>query len=108
MEGIEMPQYAARVVVMMPDGQELRARLYERRRAAVGWQYRVGITCWAAGSSGRTEPAEQSVWLDARHVRPLEGGDYSRVPTLATPSVDGRQAWTVQDSLTAPATPEHA
>ncbi len=91
-----MPQNAARVTVMMPDGQELLARLYERRRAAVGWQYRVGITCWAVGSSGRTEPAEQSVWLDARHVRPLEGGDYSRIPTLATPT-GGRQAWTVQD-----------
>ncbi|MFF2205193.1 DUF6233 domain-containing protein [Streptomyces sp. NPDC058145] len=92
-----MPQNAARVTVMMPDGQELLARLYERRRAAVGWQYRVGITCWAVGSSGRTERAEQSVWLDARHVRPLEGGDYSRIPTLATPTADGRQAWTVQD-----------
>ncbi|MFI1565262.1 DUF6233 domain-containing protein [Streptomyces sp. NPDC020490] len=92
-----MPQNAARVTVIMPDGQELRACLYERRRAAVGWQYRVGITGWAVGSSGRTEPAEQSVWLDARHVRPLEGGDYSRIPTLATPTADGRQAWTVQD-----------
>ncbi|WP_222946974.1 DUF6233 domain-containing protein [Streptomyces sp. TRM49041] len=57
----------------------------------------MGITCWAVGSSGRTKPAEQSVWLDARHVRPLEGGDYSRIPTLATPTTDGRQAWTVQD-----------
>ncbi|MFF7183460.1 DUF6233 domain-containing protein [Streptomyces sp. NPDC008121] len=92
-----MPQNAARVTVMMPDGQELLARLYERRRAAVGWQYRVGITCWAVGSSGRTESAEQSVWLDARHVRPLEGGDYSRIPTVAALTTDERQAWTVQD-----------
>ncbi|MER7577943.1 DUF6233 domain-containing protein [Streptomyces sp. NPDC126514] len=96
-EGIEMPRNTARVAITMPDGQELRACLYERRRAAVGWQYRVGITCWAVGSRGRTEPAEQRVWLDARHVRPLEGGDYSRIPTLATPTADGRQAWTVQD-----------
>uniref|UniRef100_UPI003F491172 DUF6233 domain-containing protein n=1 Tax=Streptomyces sp. CA-141956 TaxID=3240051 RepID=UPI003F491172 len=97
MEGVVMPQNAARLIVIMPDGQELRARLYERRRAATGWQYRVGITGWAVGSSGRTVPEEQSVWLDARHVRPLEGGDYSRIPTLATPAADGRQAWTVQD-----------
>ncbi|MEU9298655.1 DUF6233 domain-containing protein [Streptomyces sp. NPDC048266] len=92
-----MLQNAARVTVIMPDGQELRAFLYERRRVAVGWQYRVGITGWAAGSGGRAEPAEQSVWLDARHVRPLEGGDYSQIPTLVTPTADGRQAWTVQD-----------
>ncbi|MGW2583882.1 DUF6233 domain-containing protein [Streptomyces virginiae] len=57
----------------------------------------MGITCWAVGSSGRAVPEEQSVWLDARHVRPLEGGDYSRIPTLATPAADGRWAWTVQD-----------
>ncbi|WP_159395875.1 DUF6233 domain-containing protein [Streptomyces sp. 3211] len=86
----------ARVAITMPDGQELRARLYERRRAADGWQYRVGITCWTAGSGGRAEPAEHGVWLDARHVRPLDGGDYSRIPNRTTPDV-GRQAWTVQE-----------
>ncbi|MYU00284.1 MULTISPECIES: DUF6233 domain-containing protein [unclassified Streptomyces] len=92
-----MSQNVVRVTVIMPDGQELRACLYERRRAAVGWQYRVGITGWTVGSNGRTEPTEQRVWLEARYVRPLEGGDYSRIPTLVAPAADGRQAWTVQD-----------
>ncbi|WP_420082962.1 DUF6233 domain-containing protein (plasmid) [Streptomyces sp. JL4002] len=91
-----MPQNTARVNVALPDGQELRAHLYERRRTGGGWQYRVGITCWTTDGSGRTQPAEQSVWLDARHVRPLEGADYSRIPTHTAPA-DGRQAWTVQD-----------
>ncbi|MFI0206897.1 DUF6233 domain-containing protein [Streptomyces sp. NPDC016734] len=49
---------------------------------------------WAPGSSGRVEPVEQDVWLDACHVRPLVGGDYRHVPTQAD---GGRQAWTVQD-----------
>ncbi|MFE9934427.1 DUF6233 domain-containing protein [Streptomyces sp. NPDC005533] len=83
----------------MPDGQELRAHLYERRRTSDGWQYRVGISCWAPSEKeGCTEPAEHNVWLDARHVHPLQGGDYTRVPTRpATPAGHGRQAWTVQD-----------
>lgn len=85
----------ARVVVTLPDGQELRARLYERRRAADDWQYRVGIACWAVGGSGRAQPAEHSVWLDARHLRPLDGADYSRIPTRAIPAAGG-QAWTLQ------------
>ncbi len=92
-----MPGSTARVTVALPDGQELRACLYERRRAAGGWQYRVGITGWAAGSSGRAERVEQVVWLDACHVRPLAGGDYRDVPTRTTPADGGRQAWTVQD-----------
>ncbi|WP_420716593.1 DUF6233 domain-containing protein [Streptomyces sp. H27-H1] len=41
---------------------------------------------------------EHSVWLDADHVRPLEGGDYSAVPTRpAAPAGRARQAWTVQN-----------
>ncbi|GAA0699516.1 hypothetical protein GCM10010260_83560 [Streptomyces filipinensis] len=94
----------ARVAVTLPDGQQLRAHLYERRRAADGWQYRVGITCWAAGSSGRAEPSEHSIWLDACHVRPLPGADYSRIPTRAVPAAGG-QAWTLQDL---PHRPGHA
>lgn len=91
-----MPGDVARVAVALPDGQELRAQLYERRHAAGGWQYRVGITCWAPASNGRAEPAEQGVWLDARYVRPLPGADYSRIPTRTTPATS-RQAWTLQD-----------
>lgn len=91
-----MPRDVARVAVTLPDGQELRARLYERRRAADGWQYRVGITIWAPGSSVHPEPVEHGVWLDACHVRPLEGGDYSSIPTRTSNS-SSRQAWTVQE-----------
>ncbi|MEU1307774.1 DUF6233 domain-containing protein [Streptomyces cinnamoneus] len=91
-----MPRDVARVAVTLPDGQQLRARLYERRRAAGGWQYRVGITIWAPGSSVHPEPVEHGVWLDACHVRPLEGGDYSSVPTRTSNS-SRRQAWTVQE-----------
>ncbi|MFD3808388.1 DUF6233 domain-containing protein [Streptomyces sp. NPDC058619] len=90
----------ARVIAVMPDGQELRASLYERRRTSAGWEYRVGVTVWGTGSGGRPEPVEHRVWLGASHVRPLEGGDYSMVPTrpAGTPAAfsAGRQAWTVQ------------
>ncbi|MFD3760872.1 DUF6233 domain-containing protein [Streptomyces sp. NPDC058622] len=90
----------ARVIAVMPDGQELRASLYERRRTSEGWEYRVGVTVWGTGAGGRLESVEHRVWLGAGHVRPLEGGDYSRVPTrpASTPAalVGGRQAWTVQ------------
>ncbi|WP_327417511.1 hypothetical protein [Streptomyces sp. NBC_01233] len=95
-----MPAGNARVVVVLPDGQELRASLYERRRVPDGWQYRVAITIWTAASSGHQEPVEHTVWLDAVHVRPIEGGDYSSVPTrAATPVGRGaaRQAWTIQN-----------
>ncbi|MGW6413002.1 DUF6233 domain-containing protein [Streptomyces vinaceus] len=92
-----MPEYTARVAVTLPDGQQLRARVYERRHVAGGWQYRVGITSWASTGNGRcAEPVEHSVWLNARHVRPLPGADYSRVPTRTTPA-NGQQAWTLQD-----------
>lgn len=90
----------ARVVVILPDGQELRASLHERRRGPDGWQYRVAITLWTAGTDGRQEPAEHAVWLDADHVRPIEGGDYSTVPTRPpAPAGRGaaRQAWTIQN-----------
>ncbi|MFD9458558.1 DUF6233 domain-containing protein [Streptomyces sp. NPDC054904] len=90
----------AQVIAVMPDGQELRAFLYERRRASEGWEYRVGVTVWETGSMGRPESVEHRVWLGADYVRPLEGGDYSRVPTRPanTPAAfaGGRQAWTVQ------------
>lgn len=95
-----MPAGNARVVVVLPDGQELRASLYERRRVADGWQYRVAITLWTAASNGHQEPVEHTVWLDAGHVRPIEGGDYSTVPTRPTPPAGhgtARQAWTIQN-----------
>ncbi|MFD9631950.1 DUF6233 domain-containing protein [Streptomyces violascens] len=86
----------ARVIAIMPDGQELRASLYERRRTPTGWEYRVGVTIWGTGSGGRPEPAEHRVWLKAAQVRPLEGGDYSNVPTRITSPAAGQPAWTVQ------------
>ncbi|MFD5514075.1 DUF6233 domain-containing protein [Streptomyces sp. NPDC127051] len=49
-----------------------------------------------ASGSGRAEPVEHAVWLDARHVRPLDGADYSRIPTRTIPAAS-RQAWTLQD-----------
>ncbi|MFI5868431.1 hypothetical protein [Streptomyces sp. NPDC051546] len=95
-----MPASVTRVVVVLPDGQELRASLYERRRGPDGWQYRVAITLWTAASNGRQEPAEHTVWLDADHVRPIEGGNYSTVPTRPPAPAGGRgarQAWTIQN-----------
>ncbi|CAM5678938.1 hypothetical protein SAVIM338S_07268 [Streptomyces avidinii] len=95
-----MPAGNARVIVVLPDGQELRASLYERRRVPDGWQYRVAITLWTAASSGRQEPVEHAVCLDAGHVRPIEGGDYSTVPTRPAAAAGrggARQAWTIQN-----------
>ncbi|MFK0238535.1 DUF6233 domain-containing protein [Streptomyces vinaceus] len=57
----------------------------------------MGITSWApAGIGGRAEPVEHGVWLDASHVRPLPGADYSHIPTR-TISAAGKQSWTLQD-----------
>ena len=96
-EGAKMAGPVARVVVVLPDGQEVQACLYERRRGLPGWQYRVGVTIWGTGGDSAPTPVEHLVWLEAEQVRPVEGVDYSRIPTRSpAPYTAGRQAWTVQ------------
>ncbi|MGW1530294.1 hypothetical protein [Streptomyces sp. NPDC002159] len=37
---------AAPIMVMLPGGQEIRARLHARRQTKDDWQYQVGVLIW--------------------------------------------------------------
>ncbi|MEU4730767.1 hypothetical protein [Streptomyces sp. NPDC023588] len=72
----------------LPDGQEVRARLHTRRWAPNGWRYRVGMLVWSAPADQQVEPVEYTVLVPAgedEYVRPVEGQDYSAVPTETSP-----------------------
>ncbi|MEU1600440.1 hypothetical protein ABZ468_48760 [Streptomyces sp. NPDC005708] len=48
--------------VVLPDGQELRGRLHERRQWLLGgWMYRVGMPMWA--NNGPAESVEPNEYL---------------------------------------------
>ncbi|MET9045281.1 DUF6233 domain-containing protein [Streptomyces sp. NPDC004362] len=84
-QGVPVP-----VRVLLPDGQQLTARLWARRETARGWYYEVGLPSYRNGEDGDVEPAEYRVWVRAPdHVRPLDGVCYEAVPTerLERPSV---------------------
>ncbi|MER5853484.1 DUF6233 domain-containing protein [Streptomyces sp. NPDC002012] len=91
------------VRVILPEGQELVARLYSRAQTKTGWEYDVGLR---NPETGGVESAEYRVWVEApAHVRPVDGVDYSTVPTsrLPPPSVIAevlgpcrRSGWVVQ------------
>ncbi|MFH8797553.1 DUF6233 domain-containing protein [Streptomyces sp. NPDC017941] len=89
------------VQLLLPDGQEVAARVYERQETAGGWRYLTGVPLWrnVVDSDGGIEAAEYRVWLSADQVRPLDGVTYDiptyRLPTAAAPP-DTRWAWSVQ------------
>ncbi|GGS09504.1 hypothetical protein GCM10010236_75030 [Streptomyces eurythermus] len=63
------------VRVVLPDGQELTARLWARRETPRGWLY-----------DGDVQAAEYRVWVRApEHVRPVDGAPYDVVPTERLP-----------------------
>ncbi len=57
-------------------------RLYERLQTTgrFPWRFRIGVPSWIATEDG-VEPAEYSVWVTDRQLRPIEGVDLSVVPT---------------------------
>lgn len=79
----DVPQ-PPRVRVTLPDGQNVLARLHERRQwPAAGWMYQVGIPAWANTDSEGVEAREYRVWLaPGKQVHPLQGVDYTGVPTF--------------------------
>lgn len=72
----------------MPDGQDHRGTLYERRQTPTGWVYLIGIVLWRAVDPDHPEPGEYSAWMPADKIAPLSGTDYSAVPTTYLTPLD--------------------
>ncbi|MFF0754618.1 DUF6233 domain-containing protein [Streptomyces sp. NPDC004267] len=73
-------------MVVLPDGQELRARLYSWHQTPTGWQGDVGLPSYRNREDHSVEAAEYRVWLDApQHLHPIPGVDYSSVPATRLP-----------------------
>ncbi|EFK97970.1 conserved hypothetical protein [Streptomyces sp. SPB78] len=88
-EGGSEASGAPPVWVVLPDGQEVRGRLLARRQLADGWRYRVALPLYRnlGGEGLEVEAAQYEVWVRApEHVRPVEGADYTGVPTTALPA----------------------
>ncbi|MGA4844380.1 hypothetical protein [Streptomyces sp. G45] len=74
------------VLVVLPDGQELTARLWARRETPRGWLYEVGLPTYHNTADGDVQAAEYRVWVRApEHVRPVDGISYDAVPTERLP-----------------------
>ncbi|MEU2730629.1 DUF6233 domain-containing protein [Streptomyces griseoviridis] len=74
------------VVVLLPDGQEVTARLWARRETTRGWLYQVGLPAYHNTEDGDVQAAEYRVWVRApEHVRPVGGVSYDTVPTERLP-----------------------
>lgn len=89
------------VTVKLPDGQVLRASVRQRRQEADGsWWFLVMITLIVRfqGANGRltAEPEPASFWAPAADgvCTPIEGEDYSAVPTYRDPALLRRQVRT--------------
>jgi hypothetical protein len=89
--------------VTLPDGQEVRGRLHERRQWPLGgWMYRVGVAMWANdGPAESVEAREYVVWLTPDQARPVDGVSYDDVPTYRLPAEvtgpdPGRWGWKVR------------
>lgn len=72
----------ARITLVLPDDQSVEVRLYQRLQTTgrFPWRFRIGIPSWVATEAG-VEPAEYSVWVTDRQLRPIDGVDLSVVPT---------------------------
>lgn len=75
------------VRVTLPDGQDVIARLHERRQwPHGGWMYLIGIPIWANTDNEGVEAHEFRVWLTPdEQVHPLEGVSYEHVPKRPLP-----------------------
>lgn len=92
---------AALIMVTLPGGLEIRARLHARRQTKDGWRYQVGVLIWRDTADGGVEPVEHRAWVSPTHARPIPGISYAHVPTgrasqIDTPPRKGQPAWTVQ------------
>ncbi|CAL9672900.1 DUF6233 domain-containing protein [Streptomyces sp. enrichment culture] len=82
----DSPAAPVPVLVVLPDGQEVTARLWARRETPRGWLYQVGLPAYRNTEDGDVEPAEYRVWVRAPdHVRPVDGVSYDAVPTERLP-----------------------
>ncbi|MEU5959228.1 DUF6233 domain-containing protein [Streptomyces sp. NPDC047525] len=74
------------VDVLLPDGQELRGRLYARvQRDNGAWAYQVGLVLWQTAESGDAVPGEYRVWVAPERLRPVPGVSYEAVLTQRRP-----------------------
>ncbi|MEV0694065.1 DUF6233 domain-containing protein [Streptomyces sp. NPDC050388] len=74
------------ITVVLPDGQEVVARLWAKRQVLDDWLYKVGLPAYRNGPGDSVEPAEYRVWVRApQHVRPVKGVSYEQVPTEYRP-----------------------
>ncbi|MEU2426886.1 DUF6233 domain-containing protein [Streptomyces sp. NPDC007851] len=104
MPAADTPTPAPPILVVLPDDQVVRGRLYERRQWPIGgWMYWVGIAMWATdGPRERVVAQEYRVWLTPEQARPVEGTSYDAVPTYPLPRREepkadaGRWGWKVQ------------
>ncbi|MEU7038803.1 DUF6233 domain-containing protein [Streptomyces sp. NPDC046237] len=82
----DAPAAPVPVLVVLPDGQELTARLWARRETPRGWLYEVGLPAYRNTADGDVQAAEYRVWVRApEHVRPVDGVSYDAVPTERLP-----------------------
>ncbi|WP_159392545.1 DUF6233 domain-containing protein [Streptomyces niveus] len=88
----------AEIMLVLPDAQRVRVRLYERQEAEEGsrWRYLIGVPAWMTTKTG-VEAAEYSVWVTADQLRPISGVDLSAVVTYKLPTKPpvGASGWTV-------------
>lgn len=79
-----------RVTVVLPDGQQVTVTLHSRRREEDGtWWYAVSIPLWSKTELGRRysgEPSPVVFEAPAKHCAPIDGEDYTAVPTERTRS----------------------
>ncbi|MEU3883065.1 DUF6233 domain-containing protein [Streptomyces californicus] len=74
------------ILLVLPDGQEVTARLWARRETPRGWLYEVGLPAYRNTADGDVQVAEYRVRVRAPdHVRPVDGVSYYAVPTERLP-----------------------
>ncbi|MFM9373225.1 DUF6233 domain-containing protein [Streptomyces sp. Da 82-17] len=80
----ESPPSMPLVLLLLPDGQEVRARLYARQETTQGWRYQVGVPLYRnIDEQGNVEPADYLVWVTPGvHAQPIDGQNYTEVPTI--------------------------
>ncbi len=69
------------IVVVLPDGQELRGLVHTRVRTQRSVMYQVGLPMWQSTAEEWVEPAEYVMWVPDAYVRPVEGVLYDDVST---------------------------